>query len=66
MNLTIVDDQVLEDIESFNVDLSRTADLDARITLDPITAVVDIIDNDSERHYGNQHFIFLIVDIISY
>ena len=56
VNLTIVDDQVLEDTESFNVDLSRTTDLDARITLDPTAAVVDIIDNDSE-HYEKQHFI---------
>ena len=45
-NITIVDDMVLELLESFSVTLERTPGLDDRITLDPIDGVVEINDND--------------------
>ena len=45
-NLNIVDDVTVENVESFNVSLERTSDLDSRITLDLVNAVVEIIDND--------------------
>ena len=55
MNVTIVDDNVLENVESFNVTL-ETPGLDMRIALDPVDGVVEIRDgniylfsNSSER-----------------
>ena len=52
--MSIVDDAILEDDESFDVTLERTPDLDSRITLDPVDAVVEIIDDDG-RYYENIH-----------
>ena len=47
-NVTIVDDNVAELTERFSVKLSRTDDLNPRITLDPVVAEVEIIDDDGE------------------
>ena len=44
--MTIRNDVILENIESFDVTLERTSDLDSRITLNPVNGVVEIIDND--------------------
>ena len=46
VNVTIRNDVILENVESFNITLERTSDLDSRITLDPVNGVVEIIDND--------------------
>ena len=48
VNISIVDDDVIEDTESFSVLLTETPGLDVRITLDPVEAEIEIIDNDSE------------------
>ena len=45
-NITIKNDAVLENTESFFVNLLRTLDLDSRITLDPVLAEIEITDND--------------------
>ena len=47
-NVTIVDDNVAELTERFSVKLSRTDGLDPRITLDPVVAEVEFIDDDGE------------------
>ena len=44
----IVDDNVAELTERFSVKLNRTVSLDTRITLDPVEAEIEIIDNDGE------------------
>ena len=49
-SVTIIDDQVLEATETFFANLTRTGGLDIRITLDPVVAVVSIVDNDSELY----------------
>ena len=46
INVVIVDDSILELVESFDVTLERTAELDERISLLPVDEVVEIIDND--------------------
>ena len=43
--IPIVDDDVLENSELFNVTLERNG-LDTRITLDPVDGLVEITDND--------------------
>ena len=48
VNVTIENDAVLEDAESFDVTLERTFDLDNRITLDPVDGEIEITDNDSK------------------
>ena len=48
VNISIVDDDVIEDTESFSVLLAETPGLDVRITLDPVEAEIEIIDNGSE------------------
>lgn len=48
VNISIVDDLVLENVESLFVDLERAPGLDVRITLGPIRAEIVILDNDSE------------------
>ena len=45
VSTTIVNDGVLENVESFLVNLERTPGLESRITLNPIRAEVQIIDN---------------------
>lgn len=44
--VSIVDDSIPEDIEFFLLRLERSLGLDSRISLDPITATVEIIDDD--------------------
>jgi hypothetical protein len=44
--ITIKNDAVPENTESFFVNLLRTPDLDSRITLDPVLAEIEITDND--------------------
>ena len=46
VDVSIENDTVLENVESFDVTLERTSDLDSRITLDPVDGVVEINDND--------------------
>ena len=46
IDILITNDEVLEDTESFSVTLVKTADLDPRITLDPVTGETKITDND--------------------
>lgn len=46
MNVDIVDDEVLEMTEFFYNNLTRTLGLDPRISLAPVVAVVEILDND--------------------
>ena len=45
INITIVDDEVLEDIEYFNLTLERNG-LHERIQLDPVDGLVQITNND--------------------
>ena len=47
-NVVILDDNVEELTERFSVKLSRTDDLNPRITLDPVVAEVEIINDDGE------------------
>ena len=49
--MSILDDDTLEIVESFDVTLERTPDLDSRITLDPVNGVLEIIDNDGRYDY---------------
>ena len=44
--VTIIDDEILENIEMFNFTLERTSELDASITLNPVDGVVQINDDD--------------------
>ena len=53
VEVSIVNDTVLENVESFDVTLQRTPDLDTRITLTPVDAVVEITDNDGVCVYTN-------------
>ena len=46
VDVTIVDDDVLENVESFDVTLERTLGLDTRITLDPVDGAIEITDNE--------------------
>ena len=46
-----MDDEILELDESFSLILERTDNLDTRITLDPTSAEVVIIDDDGELQY---------------
>ena len=46
VNVTIVDDDVLENVKSFSVTLERTPGLDMRITLDPVDREIEITDDD--------------------
>ena len=48
VNVTIVNDDILEMTESFSVTLERTLGLDDRITLRPVDGVVEITDDDGE------------------
>ena len=48
VNVTIVNDDILEMPESFTVTLERTPGLDSRITLNPVDTVVEITDDDGE------------------
>ena len=46
--ISIVNDLSLEDTESFNIYVNRTAGLDLRIILERVTAIVTITDDDSK------------------
>ena len=46
VSVAIVEDILVESIETFGVTLERTPDLDRNITLSPVTEVIEIIDND--------------------
>ena len=46
VNLTITNDELLEETEIFEVTLRRTLNLDRRIILAPVTAEINIIDDD--------------------
>ena len=45
ISISIVNDGILENTESFSVTLRRTSDLDSRITLDPAVGEIDITAN---------------------
>ena len=47
MNISIMDDSVVEMDESFTVTLQSTPDLDSRIRVNPGQAIITITDNDS-------------------
>ena len=53
VNISIVDDIIQENDESFNVTLERTPDLDSRIILVPVNGVVQIIDDDGRYYYDD-------------
>ena len=55
VNVSIVDDDVLEMTESFTVTLERTPGLNDRIKLNPVDGVIEIPDNDGEGVYINIH-----------
>ena len=65
LNLTIVNDLILENTEQFTLSLTRSADLDQRIFLDPVDAIVDIIDNDGTPTIANiLHFSLHLLTIV--
>ena len=47
-SVAIVNDDILEGLESFSAVLQGTQGLDTRITLDPVNAEIEIIDDDGE------------------
>ena len=47
-DLSLVNDNISETIESFHLTLERTSDLDSRIILNPSNAEVTIIDDDGK------------------
>ena len=46
VNVSIINDVVLENVESFDVILDRAPELDSRITLEPVNGVIELTDND--------------------
>ena len=46
-NITVIDDSIPETLETFNVTLEETPGLDDRITLEPVVAIIEIIDANS-------------------
>ena len=58
VNVTIIDDEMLENTESFNFTLERTTGLSDRITLDPVDGVVEIIDDDGTFVSSITFFVF--------
>ena len=55
INVTIENDDITEQNETFSVSLQRTATLDSRITLNPKSATVHITDDDG-MHYTSVPF----------
>lgn len=47
VSLSIINDMVVENVESFGVSLKITDDLDSRIIFNPANGKIDITDNDS-------------------
>ena len=66
INITIVDDSILELVESFDVTLERTAELDERISLLPVDGVVEIIDNDGMLLVCVCFIMFCVYSILYY
>ena len=58
VDITIEDDVVLENVESFFVNLSRSPGLDSRITLNPTRAEVQIIDNEGYCVYNSYYYCY--------
>ena len=48
VDVVIVDDDVLENVESFHVTLGRTPGLDTRIRLSLVDGIINIIDDGGE------------------
>ena len=48
VNISISDDGIPEQMESFFVTLERTSGLDGRITLNPVEGEIEIIDSNSK------------------
>ena len=46
LNISIIDDMVVEDLESFDITVGRAPGLDNRITLESVNGTVEITDND--------------------
>ena len=61
INVSIVKDDDIEPVERFTVSLLQTPDLDPRITLDPDTAQVEIVDRDGTLYI---HAITSLHDLI--
>ena len=49
VDVSIVDDVIVEPIETFAVTLERTPDLDSMITLNPVEEEINVIDNDCKQ-----------------
>ena len=49
VNVVIVEDIIVESIETFGITLERTPDLDSNITLTPVAEQIEIIDNDCKE-----------------
>ena len=58
VNISIVDDMIVEQRESFSITLERTPDLNSRITLFPDSAEVVIPNNDGEVVVALDYYIF--------
>ena len=56
--IMIVDDEIPENTESFNVRLGRTPGLDDRITLNPVDGVIQIDDVDGMCYDAQTTFIY--------
>ena len=56
--IMIVDDEIPENTESFNVGLGRTPGLDSRITLNPVDGVIQIDDVDGMCYDAQTTFIY--------
>ena len=54
LNVSAVDDIILETEESCNLTLERTPDLNSRVILDPVNGVVEVADN-----YGRYHSVMI-------
>ena len=59
--IIIIEDNVAEPMETFNVTLEEVPGLDARITLDPVEAVVEIIDSNSQSCMHHHLLIYCLL-----
>ena len=48
VDVPIVDDEIVENVDTFEVSLQRPPGLDSRITLSPVDGIIDISDNDGK------------------
>ena len=60
VNITVIDDSIPEVLESFNVTLEETPGLDDRVDLDPVVAIIEIIDSNSMLY--TSHFSLHVID----